>query len=120
MQQRVLLYSHDTFGLGHTQRTISIAEAILEHEPSAKVLYVTGSPVIQNLKPPHGMDYVKLPSATKIGPENYAPRSLTLTFSDLLRMRAKLIVTIAEEFQPDIFLVDHAPIGMLFLTIRQA
>jgi predicted glycosyltransferase len=111
-QPRVLLYSHDTFGLGHTQRTISIGEAILEREPEAKILYVTGSPMIQNLSPPQGMDYVKLPSATKLGPENYAARYLSLPFDDLLRLRMRLIRTVAEEFQPDIFLVDHAPIGM--------
>ncbi len=111
-EPRILLYSHDTYGLGHTQRTISIAGAILERKPGAKVLYVTGSPMIQNLKLPYGMDYVKLPSATKLGSEKYAARSLTLPFDQLLHIRSKLIRTVADEFRPDVFLVDHAPIGM--------
>ncbi len=109
---RVLLYSHDTFGLGHTKRNISLGSAILEREPDAAVLYITGSPIIQNLRLPRGMDYVKLPSVTKRGPEDYIPRSLPLRFDNLLRLRMRIIRTVAQEFQPDVFLVDHAPIGM--------
>lgn len=111
-EPRILLYSHDTYGLGHTQRTISIAGAILERKPGARVLYVTGSPMIQNLKLPHGMDYVKLPSAVKLESEKYAARSLALPFEELLRIRSRLIRAVADEFRPDVFLVDHAPIGM--------
>ncbi len=112
MTLRVLLYSHDTFGMGHTKRTISLGSAILECEPEAAVLYITGSPIIQNLKLPPGMDYVKLPSVTKLGPENYIPRQLPLCFDDLLRLRTHLIRYVAMEFKPDVFIVDHAPIGM--------
>jgi len=68
--------------------------------------------MIQYLRLPRGMDYVKLPSATKRGPEDYASRNLAIPFDDLLHLRMHLIRTTAEEFQPDIFLVDHAPIGM--------
>ena len=68
--------------------------------------------MIQKLKLPQGMDYVKLPSAMKRGPEDYVARSLAIPFHDLLRIRTHLIRTVAEEFQPDLFLVDHAPIGM--------
>lgn len=109
---RVMLYSHDTFGLGHTERTVSIAGAILERYPDTNVLYVTGSPMIQNLKLPRGMDYVKLPSAVKLGSENYAARSIDLSFGELVQIRSQLVKTVAEEFLPDVLLVDHAPIGM--------
>lgn len=112
VEPRILLYSHDTFGLGHTKRTISLGEAILERNPGAKVLYVTGSPMIQDLRLPHGMDYVKLPSAIKLGWEKYASRYLELPFDDFLRLRTRLISTAAREFRPDVFLVDHAPVGM--------
>ncbi len=41
---RFLLYSHDTFGLGHIRRALSLAEYFTSALPDAQVLIVTGSP----------------------------------------------------------------------------
>ncbi|NBJ11439.1 hypothetical protein GR304_10990, partial [Microvirga sp. SYSU G3D207] len=45
---RVLIYSHDTFGLGHLRRSRAIANAIVEQLPGASVVILSGSPVIGN------------------------------------------------------------------------
>ncbi|NBJ11623.1 hypothetical protein GR304_11920, partial [Microvirga sp. SYSU G3D207] len=45
---RILIYSHDTFGLGHLRRSRAIANAIVEQLPGASVVILSGSPVIGN------------------------------------------------------------------------
>ena len=44
--KRVLLYSHDTFGLGHLRRCRTIANALVEADQSVSVLILSGSPII--------------------------------------------------------------------------
>jgi predicted glycosyltransferase len=39
---RILMYSHDSYGLGHLRRTLSLAQAFVEHNPGLGVLILTG------------------------------------------------------------------------------
>ena len=41
----ILLYSHDTFGLGHLRRSRAIAEALVSAIAGSSALILTGSPV---------------------------------------------------------------------------
>ena len=43
---RVLMYSHDTLGLGHLRRCRAIAHALVEADPGISVLILSGSPII--------------------------------------------------------------------------
>ena len=43
--RRVLLYSHDTFGLGHLRRSRTIAIAMTAADPDLSALITTGSPI---------------------------------------------------------------------------
>ena len=43
--RRVMFYSHDTFGLGHLRRTLTIARYLRRQWPGSTQLIVTGSPV---------------------------------------------------------------------------
>src|SRR5260221_10189468 len=45
-ESRVLIYSHDTFGLGHLRRCRTIAHALVERNPGMSVLILSGSPII--------------------------------------------------------------------------
>ena len=42
---RVLMYSHDTFGLGHLRRTRAIAHALVEQHKKLSVLIISGSSI---------------------------------------------------------------------------
>ena len=42
---RVLMYSHDTMGLGHLRRCRTIAHALVEADESVSVLILSGSPM---------------------------------------------------------------------------
>ncbi|HAK64046.1 MAG TPA: hypothetical protein DCO82_12465, partial [Alphaproteobacteria bacterium] len=43
---RVLIYSHDTFGLGHLRRCRAIAHALVGSFSKLSVLIISGSPII--------------------------------------------------------------------------
>ncbi|HKB16938.1 MAG TPA: hypothetical protein VKF62_12805, partial [Planctomycetota bacterium] len=62
---RVLLYSHDTYGLGHFRRSLLLARAIAREIPEASILCATGSPRSHSFPLPPRFDYLKLPSITK-------------------------------------------------------
>lgn len=118
---RIMYYSHDTFGLGHLRRTLTIARYVERNLESVTQLIITGSPVAGDLVLPGDTDYVKLPSVVKVGPEAYAARSVATTFDELRDMRAALILGAARHFRPDILIADHAPAGLkgeLLPTLR--
>src|SRR5438132_6898631 len=109
---KILLYSHDTFGLGNIHRTLLIAEALTEALPDAAVLIVTGSPVIHALCIPDGMDYVKLPCLDRIAAEHYQPRFLSFWSDDVKRMRRDILRKAALGFAPDLVIVDKRAAGV--------
>lgn len=63
--KRVLLYSHDSFGLGHVSRCRTIANAIVEADHSVSVLIVSGSPVVGSYEFRSGVDFVRIPGVVK-------------------------------------------------------
>ncbi|XXK27186.1 hypothetical protein ACMAZH_08195 [Arenicellales bacterium nBUS_45] len=44
--KRILIYSHDSFGLGHLRRCRTIAHALVDRFAGLRVLIVSGSPII--------------------------------------------------------------------------
>lgn len=109
---RVLMYSHDTYGLGHLTRTVRIARALRHHHPQTSILILSGSPVAHYVALPAGTDLVKLPSVVKSGPGEYRARDLDINFAQIKRLRRDLILGTAEAFRPHLFMVDNVPLGM--------
>jgi predicted glycosyltransferase len=109
---RILLYSHDTFGLGHLRRNLAIAGRLAQTFPDGSLLLLSGSPVAQQFALPPGADIVKLPSVTKVGHEHYVAHGLAVSPGEILALRRGLILETVTTFKPDLLLVDHAPLGM--------
>ncbi len=110
--QRLLLYSHDTYGLGHLRRNVLISEDLLEHVPGLQVVLLSGSPVATRFHLPRNLTLVPLPPVVKTGVDEYAARNPQLPFSVVRRARTAIMADVARRFEPDVFLVDHAPQGM--------
>ena len=110
--QRLLLYSHDTYGLGHLRRNVLIAQDLLRHVPGLQVVLLSGSTVAERFELPANLAVVPLPPVVKTGVDEYASRDPRLPFSIVWRARAAIIADVARRFEPDVFLVDHAPQGM--------
>lgn len=109
---RVLLYSHDTFGLGHLRRNLAIAQHLLSRRPRFEVALLTGSPVASSWPVPEGLQIHQMPPVVKIGAEQYACRDGVMTFPQVKAAREAVILETIVRFKPDAFLVDHAPAGM--------
>ena len=86
--RRALLYSHDTFGLGHLRRSRTIAAAMTGWDPSLAALILTGSPIAGRFDFPDRVDHVRLPGVVKLPDGDYASHNLGLpieeTVADLL------------------------------------
>lgn len=119
---RLLIYGHDTYGLGHLRRNLTVATELIREIPDLSILLLTGSPAVQQFPLPPNADYVKLPAVIKLADEDYHARTLRMQPAEIVQMRAALAREAVVTFAPDVLLVDHAPIGMkgeLLPALRQ-
>lgn len=109
---RLILYGHDTYGLGHLRRNLTIAAGLTRGFPDLSILLLTGSPAAQHFDLPPNVDYVKLPAVIKVADEDYHARTLRMQAAEIARMRSALLRESILSFAPDVVLIDHAPLGM--------
>ncbi len=109
---RILMYSHDTFGLGHLRRCRTIAHAIVERFKGVNVLIVSGSQIAGAFDFRARVDFVKIPSVIKLYNGEYDSIGEYIDLDDILEMRKLIIQRTAEAFQPDLFIVDKEPLGL--------
>jgi predicted glycosyltransferase len=110
--KRVLLYSPDAVGMGHVRRLLKIADSLAQRLPGTAQLLVTGGATTQYLEQrAPGLDFVRLPSWRRVGPERYEPRDLPLPPAQLRQLREHLVLQCAVSFRPDLLLADHNPEG---------
>ena len=112
MNRRVLIYSHDSFGLGHLRRCRAIAHALVEADPAVSVLILSGSPIIGNFDYRPRVDFVRVPGVIKLRNGEYTSLSLPLDVEETLALRASIIRHTADIYDPDLFLVDKEPLGL--------
>ncbi len=110
--KRVLLYSHDSFGLGHVSRCRTIANAIVEADRSVSVLILSGSPVVGSYEFRSGVDFVRIPGVVKQINGEYDSANLRLNVEHTLEMRTRIIRDTADIYRPDLFIVDKEPLGL--------
>ncbi|MBP2302156.1 glycosyltransferase family protein [Azospirillum picis] len=109
---RILLYSHDTFGLGHLRRSRTIAQALVSTFPGASALIITGSPVAGRFDFPERVDHVRLPGVVKLQDGGYTARNLGLPIEETTAIRAEIIRATARAFRPTLAIVDKEPTGL--------
>ena len=109
---RILIYSHDTFGLGHLRRCRTIAHSLVEDFKQLSVLILSGSPIIGSFDFRARVDFVRVPGVVKLRNGEYTPLNLHLDIGETLLLRASIIKHTAEIFAPDLFIVDKEPVGL--------
>lgn len=109
--RRVMLYSHDTFGLGHLRRSRALATALTAGDPSASAIILTGSPVAGRFTFPERVDHIRLPGVTKLPDGSYVSSTLGLDIDATTNLRAGLIQSAVEQYRPDLLIVDKEPTG---------
>lgn len=110
--KRILIYSHDTFGLGNIRRMLEVARHLVASSPEVSVLVLTGSPALHALRIPARVDTLKLPCLSRDVDGRYGARSLPLSLAATVRLRANLVRSAIADFEPDLILVDKKPFGV--------
>lgn len=108
--RRLMLYSHDTFGLGHIRRTQKIANALAS--PEVSILVACSSPKTAAFSSRPGIEYLNLPGFAKQVSGEYLPRNLNIPGSQFVNLRASLLLSAARAFAPDLLIVDKEPLGV--------
>jgi predicted glycosyltransferase len=106
----ILMYSHDTYGLGHIRRTMAIASYLLG--PRINILILTGSPIAGRFSFPEQIDFVRIPGMIKKTKDEYLPLSIKINARHALDIRKNINTATAKTFQPQLFIVDKEPLGL--------
>ena len=109
---RVLIYSHDSFGLGHLRRCRAIAHSLVGEINKLSVLILSGSPIIGSFDFRARVDFVRVPGVIKLRNGDYTSLKLHLDIEQTMALRASIIRHTADVFDPDIFIVDKEPLGL--------
>src|SRR6185503_7306021 len=94
---KIVLYSHDSLGLGHVRRNLALANSLSELLPGLtgrKVtgVLVAGTALAPGFRIPEGWDWVILPGVDKDS-GGYRPRNLSLSLQEVVSLRAALLDT---------------------------
>jgi predicted glycosyltransferase len=106
----ILMYSHDTYGLGHIRRTMAIASHLTDAHTN--ILILTGSPIAGRFAFPDQVDFVRIPGMIKKTNEEYLPLAIKINPRHALDIRKNIITATAKTFQPHLFIVDKEPLGL--------
>jgi predicted glycosyltransferase len=106
----ILMYSHDTYGLGHIRRTMAIAEQLRKDDTN--ILILTGSPIAGRLTFPKYVDYVRIPGMIKKANDEYFPLTIRIDPVQAMDIRQSIIMATVKTFLPDLFIVDKEPQGL--------
>ena len=109
---KIMLYSHDSWGLGHLRRTLALASSFAGELPNASILLASGSPCATQFPLDDGIDLIKLPCVTKNSEGRYAARQLRHGYQSVIDMRKALLQSAYLSFMPDIVIVDHQVVGL--------
>ncbi|USQ81962.1 glycosyl transferase family 28 [Ornithinimicrobium faecis] len=113
---RVLLYSHDSVGLGHIRRNLALAHTLTTDIPALTGRSVTGMLLTgvghgADLDVPEGFDVALLPGIRK-GSEGYQPRHMQVPMNDLICIREQMVRGVVNGLTPDLIIVDRHPYGV--------
>jgi predicted glycosyltransferase len=108
---RILMYSQDSYGLGHLRRATNLANALVSQRSDLSVLLVVDSPVAPFFDLQERIDFVKLPTVVKVGAGVFRPGSLLTSYGLVKAMRSTVNREVLARFHPDLVLVDHMPGG---------
>jgi predicted glycosyltransferase len=106
----ILMYSHDTYGLGHIRRTMAIANYL--RDANTNVLILTGSPIAGRFQFPQQVDFVRIPGMIKKSNDDYQSFSIRIDPEKALSIRTNIILATAMTFRPNLFIVDKEPLGL--------
>lgn len=113
---KVVLYSHDSQGLGHVRRNLAIAHHLAAALPAltgrpVSGLLVSGLPRASAFPIPSGFDWLTIPGIAK-DHHGYRARHLDALTDDLIQLRSGLLEAVLLGFAPDLVVIDRHIYGV--------
>lgn len=109
---RVLLYSHDSVGLGHLRRNLAIAGEIAATFPNSNIMIVTGSPCATQFQLPANTDLITIPSISKNEEGQYVTHNFSGSLQKTFQFRSQMILEAFRLFEPTLIIMDHQLTGL--------
>jgi predicted glycosyltransferase len=108
---RVVLYGHDTMGLGHLRRNLALAAALRESPRRPEILVISGAAEAGRFPLPDGVDLLVLPGVAKNADGTYRSRRLDAPLADVVALRSQVLTAALTTFAPDLLVVDKVAHG---------
>ena len=106
----LLLYAQDDRGLGHVNRTLTIARHLLAAYPNCVAYIATKSP-LAGFTLPERCDYIKLPTLLTSRTIQQTEDEQEAAKQHFRKVRGQILRDAALGLAPDLVLVDHEPLG---------
>jgi predicted glycosyltransferase len=108
----LLLYSQDDRGLGHINRTLTIARHLLARYPKCVAYIATKSP-LAGFSLPERCDFLKLPNLLPPPPtaDRWTADQEDAAKAHFRKLRSRVLREAVLALEPDFVLVDHEPLG---------
>jgi predicted glycosyltransferase len=114
--KRILVYTHNSIGLGHAFRTLAAITGIKKWRPDIDFLVISGTS-IQQIFFKEGIEVIKLPSIKlDIDHQDSPMHSRYLSGFDLetiFDFRQSIIMKTFDFFQPDALIIEHNMTGQM-------
>lgn len=108
----LILYSHDTFGLGHLRRNRKIARALVDYFPGLRASVLTGSRFAGEYASHPRIDYIEIDQVDKLPDGQYRSTNPKKTYSEAIEDRKAVISKFVRSNPADIFIADKEPLGL--------
>ena len=113
---RILVYTHNSIGLGHAVRTMAVIDGVRRASPDTDWLTLSGTSAPQVFLA-EGIETVKLPGIRhdlEGAGQPYLPRLLrSFSRDEVLAWRRRLIAECLASFRPDVVMVEHSLAGLM-------
>src|SRR5215510_6019833 len=109
---RFLFVTNECAGLGHLRRNVNLAKAVVEADPEASALIITGSAALGAFTLPARVDTVKLPVLGREADGTLHAGSLAVSVGRVESLRSQILLTTAQGYDPDVVIVDKTPLGL--------
>ncbi|WP_419913406.1 glycosyltransferase family protein [Hoeflea sp.] len=109
----LILYSHDTFGLGHIRRNRKIARSLVDAFPDLQATIITGSGLSGEYASHPRIRFVEIDQVEKQPDGEYRAVNPEMSISEAIEARRAAIMDFVHSNPADIFIADKEPLGLL-------
>ena len=103
---RMMVYSQDSYGLGHLRRTTNIANAMVGQRTDLTVLMTVDSPVAPFFDLNDRIDFIKLPTVVKVDAGKFKAGQLSTGYERVRDLRSNVIRETTLQYRPHLLLVE--------------